>query len=95
MHNILIQKASELKPQTRAAVEAELGRALQDDEDVSIMACSSHESPAGDARREAAQKLRAHFERVDSLNLDADEKDAEDALNEALRHVRPGYRERE
>ncbi len=95
MPNILIHKASELKPQTRAAVEAELGRSLQDDEDVSIMAYSSHESPAGDARRQAAQQLRAHLERVDGLAPGAGEEDVKDALNEALRQARPGYRERE
>ncbi len=37
MSNVLIHKARELKPQTRAAVEAELGRSLKDDEDVSII----------------------------------------------------------
>ena len=93
--NVLIHKANELKPQTRAAVEAELGRALSDDEDVSIMAFPLHDAPAGEARREAAQKLATHLERIDSQTANASDKEAEAALNEALKSVRPGYRERE
>ena len=92
---ILIQKANELRPQTRAAVEAELGRALSDDEDVSIMAFSPHDAPSGEARREAAQKLEAHLKKIDSRTAQVSEEEAEAALNEALKSVRPGYRERE
>lgn len=65
MPNVLIHKANELKPQTRAAVEAELGRPLRDDEDVSIMAFETHEAPTGEARQEAGQKLEAHLKRMD------------------------------
>ncbi|MGD1104514.1 MAG: hypothetical protein ABSA59_20920 [Terriglobia bacterium] len=77
MPNVLIHKASELKAETRVALEAELGRSLQDDEEVSIMAFSRRDAPTGEARREAAHKL------------------TEEALDAALRNVRPGYRERE
>ncbi len=95
MSNVLIHKASELKPQTRAALEAELGRLLQDDEEVSIMVFVPHEAPTGEARREAARRLREHFNRIDEKTKRVAEEEMEDALNEALRNVRPGYRERE
>ena len=95
MPNVLIHKANELKPQTRAAVEAELGRSLRDDEDVSIMAFSMHDSPTGEARREAGQKLEAHLKRMDSQAAKVSDEEAEVALNEALKNVRPGYREQE
>jgi len=94
MANVLIHKANELKPQTRAAVEAELGRLLKDDEAVSIMAFSMHEAPSGDARRKAAQKLQSHLQRTDKSGKTS-EKQTEAALQEALKHARPGYRERE
>ena len=55
MPNVLIYKARALKPQTRAAVEAELGRALKDDEDVSIMAFGTHDAPAIEARSRSSQ----------------------------------------
>jgi hypothetical protein len=95
MPNVLIHKANELKPQTRAAVEAELGRSLKDDEDVSIMAFSTHDSPSGEAHREAGQKLKAYLKRIDSQSTKVSDEEAESDLNEALKNVRPGYRERE
>jgi hypothetical protein len=95
MRSVLIHKANELKPQTRAAVEAELGRSLKDDEDVSIMAFSPHEAPTGEARREVGQRLEEYLKRIDSCSSNATDEEAESALGEALKKVRPGYRERE
>jgi len=93
--NILIHKANELKPQTRAAVEAELGRSLKDDEDVSIMAFSMHDAPSGEARTEATQRLKTHLDRVDSQTSKVSDREKEEALTEALRKARPSYREQE
>jgi hypothetical protein len=93
--NVLIHKANELKPQTRAAVEAELGRSLRDDEDVSIMAFPRHDAPTGDARREASQKLEAYLKRIDGQSAKRSDEETETALSEALKNARPGYREHE
>jgi len=95
MPNVLIHKARELRPQTRAAVEAELGRSLKDDEDVSIMAFSTHEAPAGEARQRAGEKLESYLERADKQRAGVSAEEAEAALQEALKNVRPGYREGE
>jgi hypothetical protein len=95
MSNVLIHKARELKPQTRAAVEAELGRSLKDDEDVSIMAFSTHEAPAGAARSQAGEKLQSYFKKADKRRAKQNGQESEAALQEALKTVRPGYRERE
>lgn len=95
MPNVLIHKVSELRPETRAAVEAELGRSLQDDEEVSIMSFVTHEAPTGKARAEAERNLEAHLNRIDQKTKSVPEQDIEDTLNEALHNVRPGYRERE
>jgi hypothetical protein len=95
MPNVLIHKASELRPETRAAVEAELGRSLQDAEEVSIMAFVTHEAPTGQARAEAVRALQEHLSRIDHATKGVPKEDLEDTLNEALRSIRPGYRERE
>jgi hypothetical protein len=95
MPDVLIHKARELKPQTRAAVEAELGRSLMDDEDVSIMAFRTHEAPAGEARSQAGERLQAYFEKIDKRAADVTDEEAEAALQEALNKVRHGYREGE
>jgi hypothetical protein len=89
MPNVLIYKARALKPQTRAAVEAELGRSLKDDEDVSIMAFSTHESPAGEAGSRAGQKLETCFKRIDKKTASVSNKVAEAALQQALKKMRP------
>ena len=95
MPDVLIHKASELKAETRVALEAELGRSLQDDEEVSIMAFVPHDAPTGEAHTEAGHKLRDHFNRIDQKLKGAPDEETEEALDEALRNVRPGYRERE
>lgn len=95
MPNVLIHKARELKPQTRAAVEAELGRSLSDEEDVSIMAFATHEAPAGEVRSRANQDLAAYLKRVDKQTAKVTGEEAEETLQEALKKARPGYREGE
>ncbi len=94
MPSVLIHKASELKPQMRAAVEAELQRSLRDDEEVSIMAFEPHEAPTGEVRQKAARALQEHLSQIDKKTKDIPDNEMEDVLNEALRSVRPGYRER-
>ena len=94
MLNILINKASELRPATRAALEAELGRSLGDDEDVSIMAFAAHDPPVGQARMEAGRKLEGYFARIDSRRPDAPDEEADAAVDDALKKARPGYHER-
>jgi len=91
--NILIHKANELKPETRAALEAEFGRSLRDDEEVSIMAFIPHEAPTDEARSQAAENLRAHFEKVDARRIPGSDEEIEEEIKEAMRSVRPGYRE--
>ncbi len=95
MPNVLIHKASEMKPQMRAALEAELGRSLRDDEEVSIMAFEPHPAPSGEARMQAARGLEEHFNRIDQKTKDIPDKEMEETVDEALRSVRPRYRERE
>jgi hypothetical protein len=94
MPNVLIHKASEMNPQTRAALEAELGRSLRDDEEVSIMAFEAHAAPVGEARRQAALGLQEHLSRIDQKTKDIPDEEMQDALDEALRGTRPAYRER-
>lgn len=72
-----------------------MGRSLEDDEDVSIMAFSTHESPVGEARREAGQKLEEYLKRIDGQTTRHQDDASEELLNEALKKVRPGYREHE
>jgi hypothetical protein len=93
--SVLIHKVSEMKPEMRAALEAELGRPLSVHEDVSIMAFEAHPAPVGEARSQAANVLQEHFDRIDQKTKEIPEEEVEETLDEALRSVRPRYRERE
>ncbi len=94
MPDVLVHKASELKPQTRAAIEAEFGRALRDDEQVSITACAAEETSKESSRSAALRRLEAHYARMDEKTKDIPEQEIEQILLEAIRSVRPGYEER-
>src|SRR5271154_1823665 len=84
MPNVLIHRASELKAETRAALEAELGRSLQDDEEVSIMTFVPHAAPTAEARLEAGRNLQDHFNRIDQKLKGAPPEETEEALDEAI-----------
>lgn len=92
MKDALLHKASELKPETRAALEMELGRPLQDDEGVSILTYPVHDEPQGEDREAAAERLRTYFAEADARGTEPQE-EVEQAIQEAMRVVRPGYRE--
>jgi len=105
MPDMLIHKANELKPQTRKAIEAEFGRALRDDEEISIAArasegapapssASAFDSPAESAHSAALRRLEAHYARMDEKTADIPEEEIEQILLEAIRSVRPIYQER-
>jgi len=94
MPSVLTHKASDLKPLTREVLESEFGRRFQDDEEVSIMAFRPHEPPAEEARRQAGARLEQHFQRMDARTKDIGEDEVDDIVIEAMRSVRPGYRER-
>ena len=93
MHSVLTHKASEIKPQTRAALEAEVGRPLRDDEEVSFIALLPHEAPVGEACQAACRRLDASLGRIEDKVKDIPVEEFEELLLEAMRSVRPGYQE--
>ena len=94
MSDLLVHKASELKPETRAAIEAEFGRALRDDEEVSIVARAPEKSSTESQHQAALRRLEAHYARMDEKTKDIPEKEIEEILLDAIRSVRPNYEER-
>jgi hypothetical protein len=93
MSNSLRQKARELQPAIRAALEAELGRTFADDESVNISVYPPYVEPSPEARREASERLRKHFAKVDARGIPGTDQEIEADVIEAMRSVRPGYRE--
>ena len=88
MGNIAIHKANELPADARRAVERVLGRVLEPDEEVSIMASSSHSAPTGKARQKLARRLQNRINKTAVSARDVPDEEQEAAIDEALRHVR-------
>ena len=88
MGDIAIHKANELPSDTRRAVERVLGRVLEPDEEVSIMAFSPHDAPTGEARQRLARQLEDRITRTAESVRDVPDNEQEAAIDEALHHVR-------
>lgn len=93
MQNSVVHKAKELKPKTRAAIEEDFGRTLGDEDEISIISYLPHDELKGEAREKGAAKLHAYFAEADARGTEP-EQEVEGAIEEAMRSVRPGYRER-
>jgi hypothetical protein len=88
MQDIAIQKARELPTDTRRSVEQLLGRNLQDDEEVSIMALSPHRAPAGQPRLALASQLEERVNQTVGRIRNTPDETQEEAINEAVDYVR-------
>jgi hypothetical protein len=86
--NIAIHKADELPADARRVVERVLGRALESDEEVSIMAFSPHNAPTGEARRHLARQLEDRIARTAESVRDIPDSEQEAVIDEAVEHVR-------
>lgn len=88
MGDIAIHKADELPSDARRAVERVLGRVLEPDEEVSIMAFSPHPAPAGELRQHLARQLQDRMARTAERVRDIPESEQEAAIDEAADRVR-------
>jgi hypothetical protein len=88
MGDIAIHKADELPADARRVVERVLGRALESDEEVSIMALSPHNAPTGEARQHLARQLEDRIARTAEFVGDTPDSEQEAVIDEAVNHVR-------
>jgi hypothetical protein len=87
----MICNAEDLSPDQKTAIEALLGRPVQQGEAVSVRTFEPAKvSP--ERRLEIAAELRRYFAEVDASRKPVSEEEAEEIINEAMRSVRPGYR---
>ena len=90
MENLALNRASDLSRPARAAIEDMLGRALYDDEQVSVMAFREHTAPTGVDRKASAIRLKDAMDTLAARALPADSNELELAFDEAMDHVRRG-----
>jgi hypothetical protein len=92
MQNISIQKTEDLSAAVRAALESLLGRALEADEEISIMAFRPHEAAQGPVRDQLAHRLNEQMDAMAERASDASDGELDEILDDAMRSTRPGYR---
>jgi hypothetical protein len=92
MQQSSLLSARTLSPSLRNALEQLLGRALSDNEAISIRAYQPHEAPSRERQQVIAGDLRRYFAKMDQQTQSLSEGEQEEILDEAIRSVRPGYK---
>ncbi|HYU47298.1 MAG TPA: hypothetical protein VEK84_14095 [Terriglobales bacterium] len=88
----MLHKASELSSEQKVALESLLGRAISDQETISVRAFEAT-PPLPDAQQqEILAELDNYFARIDAKRPPLSQAEAEAIINEALRSTRPQYR---
>jgi hypothetical protein len=92
----MLHHVKDLSPDQKRAIENLLGHPVSEEESVSIKSIrpSAIIPPqlSPDERKEALEKLRRYFAKVDAQRRPVSEKEEEEIINEALRSTRPNYR---
>jgi hypothetical protein len=88
MHNVSIQKASELPPRLKSAVEQLLGRPIGADEEVSIAAVPPQQIAPSKSRALVAEKLEAILSRRAAKVSDVSDDELDAAIDDAVNHLR-------
>ena len=92
----MLHRVSDLSPEQKITVENLLGRAVSNDEAVSVRAVSPAviipSTLSQEERMEALKRLDRYFAKVDAGRDFASEEEEESIIVEAIRSVRPNYR---
>jgi hypothetical protein len=94
MQNVSIQKAEDLSAAVKSALESLLGRPLEADEEVSVMAFRPHEAPQGPVRDQLARQLNEQMDAMADRAKEAPDDELDEILDDAMRSARPGYHPR-
>lgn len=86
MPNGALRKVVELSPDARHAMESMLGRALRDDEAISVNVYKP--APTSAARDEASRRLRARIDETARKAQGIQESEIDSAIDEAVDHIR-------
>ncbi len=87
----MIRSAKNLSPDQKIAIESILGRELRENEDISVRAIEPPDL-TDERRSEVVKGLEEYFAKVDAQRQPVSPEEADAAIDEALRSVRPNYR---
>jgi hypothetical protein len=92
----MLHRVKDLSPEQKLAVEALLGRAVSNDEAVSVRAIVPAtiipSQLSREERAEALQPLDRYFAKVDARRKPVSEEEEEAIFMEAMQSARPNYR---
>jgi hypothetical protein len=88
MANHCEHKAGDLARDERLLVERWLGRALSNDETISLNAYRPHQAPTGDERETLRREVIAQAQDIGSRVQDVNEEDADTLVDEAISATR-------
>lgn len=92
----MLYQVKDLSPEQRNAIETLLGRAVAEDEAVSIKAVDASailpSQLTPDERKQAGEWLDRYFAMIDARREHISEEEEQAIIDEALRSTRPNYR---
>ena len=78
-----------LTPNVKAAIESLLARPLHENESVAVRTYEPHKAPTGPRRKTLVAGLKGYFAEIDEQVRDVPKDHIENAIDEAIRSVRP------
>jgi hypothetical protein len=85
----MVHRVKDLSTQQRLAIESILGRALRDEESLTIRpARIIQDAPVGEERARLFLRYRDHLDLLAERVKDVPEEEIDAAINEAIHHVR-------
>jgi len=83
-----LHRASDLPPDIQEAVARLLGRPLEPEEHISVMAYRPHPAPVGNERAELASHLKERIDKTAAKVKEVPEAELDELIDEAVDHIR-------
>jgi len=88
MDNVAVRHVKDLDPAARAWVSSLFGRSVEENEQVTVVLIRPHPAPPEKDRNAGIAKMDQALARMDERTKDVPAAELEDAIDEAMRHVR-------
>jgi len=88
MDNVAVRHVRDLDPAARAWVSSLFGRIVDENEQVTVVLVRPHAAPPEKERQAGIAKMDQALARMDQRTKDLPATDLEEAIDEAMRHVR-------
>ena len=89
LENVAIQRVADLDPSARDWVQRLFGRALGDNEEVTILVSAAHPAPPDAGRKAALERIERVLDRAAENMRDIPDSQFEAAADEAMASIRP------